>query len=86
MKIKNEYENKFKQERKDYIYNTNPSNYEDYENNTRDYPYGYPLHLQDFTYYLLYNHEDKLVTFKRNKNDFKDKITYYKTECLKILM
>jgi hypothetical protein len=27
--------------------------------------------------------EDKLVTFKRNKNDFKDKITYYKNRMSK---
>jgi hypothetical protein len=83
MKIKNEYNEKFRQERKDYIYETNPSNYEDWENNTRDYPWGFPLHLQDFIYFLVYHNREDLATFKRNKNDMIDKINYYKKLSIK---
>ena len=48
---------KFVKERRDYIYETNPSNYEDWENRLRDYPWGYPIHLQDFIAYK--NHKNK---------------------------
>jgi hypothetical protein len=64
IKERNEYFNKFKEERRDYIYETNPSNYEDWEKRLQLYPWGYPRHLKDYDDYLRYHNKIELYKIK----------------------
>ena len=61
---RNEYFKKYKNECNDYIYETNPSNYEDWENRLRDYPWGFPSHLKDLFTYLTSHGKQNLYYVK----------------------
>jgi hypothetical protein len=50
-----------KEERRDYIYETNPSNYEDWENNLKHYPWDYPSHLNNTNSYFNYHNKGDLI-------------------------
>ena len=65
------HRNKFTQERRDFIYDTNPSNYQDWEHNLNNYPWEYPLHLQDFNQYLIFNNLLNTALFKYRIKLFK---------------
>src|SRR6266480_3443149 len=65
------HRNKFSQERRDFIYETNPSNYQDWEHNLHKYPWGYPEHLKDFNQYLIFNNLLNTALFKYRIKLFK---------------
>ena len=58
------HRNKFTQERRDFIYATNPSNYEDWEHSLNKYPWEFPEHLKTFNQYLIFNNLLNTAIFK----------------------